>query len=174
MKNIPQNLQNVLKLLEGLPDDLLIKFYTKLLRRYRIDKDGKLIRLIDFEKYKFLENLFSRKLVSVSKVVSYDENSGIELPNTMLEIKYTLANCCQLLDRKDQSIDDDMMYVYLTVKEDTVSYTIQKYRLIKIDEFFTKDKPVSMYFRGNFPRGNYRDYDWEVFTIASDGSYQRV
>lgn len=161
------------RLIEKLPDDIVIKIYTKHLRRYRFH-NGKLIRLIDFEKYKFLENLFSRKLVSVSKVVSYDENSGIELPHTMLEIKYTLANCCQLLDRKDQSIDDDMMYVYLTVKEDTVSYTIKKYRLKKIEEFLTKDKPVSIYFRGHYHRGNYRDYDWEVFTIASDGSNQRV
>ena len=67
-----------------------------------------------------------------------------------------------------------MMYVYLHIKEDTVSYTIKQYRLKKIEEFLTKDKPVSMYFRGRFHRGNYRDYDWEVFTIASDGSNQDV
>jgi hypothetical protein len=172
MDGIPQNLQNVLRFLQGLPDDLLIPIYTKHLRRYRIDKDGKLIRLIDFEKYKFLEKVISRKIVSVSKVNTYDENSGRLLSNNILEIKYKLPNSCELPDRKEQSIDDDMMYVYLN--KDTGSYTIEKHRLIKNEDFFTKDKPFSMYSRRNFPRGNYRDYDWEVFTIASDGSNQDV
>ena len=174
MEAFPQNLKKVLNLLEGLPDDLLIAIYTKHLRRYRIDKDGKFIRLINLENYKFLEKILHQKMVRVSKVKIYDENSGRELPTNILEIKYTLANFCELPDRKEQSIDDDMMYVYLHIKEDTVSYTIKQYRLKKIEEFLTKDKPVSMYFRGRFHRGNYRDYDWEVFTIASDGSNQDV
>ena len=148
------------RLIEKLPDDIVIQIYTKHLRRYRFH-NGKLIRLIDFEKYKFLEKDISRKLVRVSKINIYEENSGIELPNTMLEIKYTLANCCELPDRKDQLIDDDMMYVYLTVKEDTVSYIIQKFRLKKIEDFLTKHKPSSIY-----NRGNYRDYDWEVSTLS--------
>ena len=168
MEAFPQNLQNVLRLLPTLPDDLVREIYAN----HRIDKYGKFIKLIDFEKYKFLEKIISRKMVRVSKVVSYDENSGRVLPNDILEIKYTLPNCCELPDRKEQSIADDMMYVYLN--ETTGHYTIKKYRLIKIEEFFTKDKPSSMYFRGNFPRGNYRDYDWEVFTLSSDGSTQDV
>ena len=87
------------------------------------------------------------------------KQTDFSLPNNILEIKYTLANFCELPDRKEQSIDDDMMYVYLRIEKDTVSYTIQKFRLKKIDVFFTENKPVSMYFRGNFPRGNYLDYD---------------
>lgn len=174
MDVIPQNLQNVLRFLPRLPDDLLIPIYTKHLRRYRIDKEGKFIRLIDFEKYKFLEKVVSRKIVSVSKVNIYDENSGRILPNNILEIKYRLANVYELPDRKEQLINDDMMYVYLYFEKDTCSYTIEKHRLIKIEDFFTKDKPFSMYSRRNFPRGNYRYYDWEVFTIASDGSNQDV
>jgi hypothetical protein len=172
MESFPQNLQNVLNLLQGLPDDLLIPIYTKYLRRYRIDKDGNFIKLIDFEKYKFLEKVISRKIVSVSEVKTYEEYSGRLLPTNILEIKYTLKNWCHLPDRKEQSINDDMMYVYLN--NDTGSYTIEKHRLIKNEDFFTKDKPVSMYSRRYFPRGNYRDYDWEVFTIASDGSNQYV
>lgn len=171
MEAFPQNLKNFLNLLEGLPDDLLIKLYTKHLRRYRID-NGKLIKLIDFEKYKFLEKFLSRKIVSVSEVRTYEEYSGRILPNNILEIKYTLSNWCHLPDREEQSIDDDMMYVYLN--KDTGSYTIKQYRLKKIEEFFKKNKPVSMYFRGNYHRGNYRDYDWEVFTLSSDGSNQDV
>ena len=148
------------RLIEKLPDDIVIKLYTKHLRRYRFHT-GKLIRLIDFEKYKFLEKDISRKLVSVSKINIYEENSGIELPNTMLEIKYTLANCCELPVRKDQLIDDDMMYVYLSIKDDAVSYIIQKFRLKKIEDFLTKHKPSSIYHRGN-----YQDYDWEVSTLS--------
>lgn len=157
-------------LFQKLPDDLISKICDY--ANHRIDKKGNLIRLIDLEKYKFLEKILHQKMVSVSKVVSYDENSGRIIANNILEIKYTLANLCELPDRKEQSIADDMMYVYLN--ETTGHYTIKKYRLIKIEEFLTKDKPSSMYFRGNFPRGNYRDYDWEVFTLSSDGSNQYV
>jgi hypothetical protein len=163
MEAFPQNLQNVLHLLPRLPDDVLIPIYTKYLRKYRIDKDGNFITLIDFEKYKFLEKFVSRKIVSVSEVKTYEEYSGRVLPTNILEIKYTLSNWCELPDRKEQSIDDDMMYVYLN--KDTGSYTIKQYRLKKLEEFLIKDKPFSMYFRGNYHRGNYRDYDWEVFTL---------
>ena len=168
MDSLPQKLQNVLNLLSTLSDDLVRKIYEN----HRIDKDGNFIKLINLENYKFLEKILHQKMGSVSKVKIYEEYSGRELPNNILEIKYELANCCELPDREEQSIQNDMMYVYLN--QDTVSYTIQKFRLKKIDVFFTKDKPVSMYFRGNFPRGNNRDYDWEVFTIASDGSNHHV
>ena len=152
-------------LIEKLPDDIIIKIYTKYLRKYRFH-NGKLIKLIDFEKYKFLEKFISRKIVNVSKVKTYDENSGRELPTNILEIKYTLANFCELPDRKDQLIDDDMMYVYLTIKDDAVSYIIQKFRLKKIEDFLTKHKPSSIYHIGNYYRGNYQDYDWEVSTLS--------
>jgi hypothetical protein len=168
MKAFPQNLSNVLNLLQILPDDLVRKIYAN----HRIDKYGNFIRLLNLKKYKFLEEIIYRKLVSVSKVNTYHEYSGRLLPTNILEIKYTLANCCHLPDRKEQSIKDDMMYVYLN--KDTGSYTIKQYRLKKIEEFLTKDKPSSMYFRGNFHRGNYRDYDWEVFTLSSDCSNQDV
>ena len=170
MVDFPQNLQNVSKFFQILPDDLVRKICAY--ANHRIDKDGNFIRLIDLENYKFLEKILHHKMGSVSKVKIYDEHSGRELPNNILEIKYELTNCYELHDRKEQSIQNDKMYVYLN--QDTISYTIQKYRLIKIEEFFTKDKPVSMYFRGCFHRGNYLDYDWEVFTIASDGSNHRV
>lgn len=172
MDSLPQKLQNVLNLLSTLSDDLVRKICAY--ANYRIDKDGNFIKLINLENYKFLEKILHQKMGSVSKVKIYDEHSGRELPNNILEIKYELTNCYELHDRKEQSIQNDMMYVYLRIEKDTVSYTIQKFRLKKIDVFFTKDKPVSMYFRGNFPRGNYRDYDWEVFTIASDGSNHHV
>lgn len=173
MEAFPQNLPNVLKLLQGLPDDIVIQIYTKHLPRYRIDKDRNFIRLINLEKYKFLENLFSRKMVSVSKVKTYEQYTGRVLSTNILEIKYSLKNWCELPNRKKQFIDDDMMYVYLN--ETTGRYTIKQYRLKKNEEFFTEGKPFfSIYHRGCFHRGNYLDYDWEVFTIESDGSNQYV
>ena len=159
------------RLIEKLPDDIVIKIYTKHLRKYRLH-NGEFIKLIDFEQYKFLEKVLSRRIVSVSKVKTYDENSGRVLPNNILRIEYILPNFCELPDRKEQLIDDDMMYVYLNIKEDTISYTIKQFRLKKIEEFLLKNKPYSMYHRGNYPRGNYQDYDWEVFTLSSDGSTQ--
>ena len=168
MDSLPQNLENVLNILSTLSDDLVCKIYEN----HRIDKDGNFIKLINLENYKFLEKILHQKMGSVSKVNIYEEYSGRILPTKIFEVKYTLPNCCELPDREEQSIQNDMMYVYLN--QDTVSYTIQKFRLKKIDVFFTKDKPVSMYFRGCFHRGNYRDYDWEVFTIASDGSNHHV
>ena len=162
MDVFPQKLQNVSKFFQILPDDLVRKICDY--ANHRIDKDGNFIKLINLENYKFLEKILHQKMGSVSKVKIYEEYSGRVLPNDILEIKYTLPNCCELPDRKEQSIADDMMYVYLN--ETTGHYTIKKYRLIKIEEFLTKDKPSSMYFRGNFPRGNYRDYDWEVSTLS--------
>ena len=172
MEAFPQNLKKVLNLLEGLPVDIIIKLYTKHLRRYRFH-NGNFIKLIDFEKYKFLEKVISRKMVGFLKVNIYEEYSGRILPMKIFEVKYTLPNCCELPDRKEQSIQNDMMSVYLN--ETTGHYTITKYRLVKTEEFLTaKDKPISMYHLGNFPTGNYRDYAWEVFTIVSDGSNQDV
>ena len=145
------------RLIEKLPDDIVIKIYTKHLRKYRLH-NGKLIKLIDFEKYKFLEKIISRRIVKVSKI-NYSENDGLVFDDTILEIKYILPNFCELPDRKEQLIDDDMMYVYLN--EDAVSYIIQKFRLKKIEDFLTKHKPSSIYHRGN-----YQDYDWEVSTLS--------
>jgi hypothetical protein len=137
-------------LLQRLPDDIIIRIYTKILRKYRFH-DGKLIRLINFEKYKFLEKFISRKIYYLTEL-KFHEHNCIEF-----ELKYKMENCCELSDRKDLSIDDDMMYVYLTIKENTVRYDIQLFRLKKIEDGIKK-KP-SIYYRGN-----YLDYDWEVFS----------
>ena len=53
--------------LNNLPDDIIIHIYTKVLKKYRLH-EGKFIKLIDFEKYKFLENFIYRKMVSFYRV----------------------------------------------------------------------------------------------------------
>ena len=137
-------------IIQKLPDDIIVYIYTKILKRYRL-YEGKLIKLIDFEKYKILEKYIYRKMGGISRR-SFDNNLTIE-------IKYDLNNFCQLQDRKDLSIDDDMMYVYLTIKENKVKYYIERFRLKKIEDMDTKRPSI-------YHKGDYEDYDWEVFSYT--------
>jgi hypothetical protein len=73
---------------------------------------------------------------------------------------YKLANFSDLPDRKQKCIDDDLMNIYMTVNENTVSYNVQRYRLKKIEALNAEYKP-SMYHRGD-----YKDYDWEVVSYS--------
>ena len=139
-----------MEIIQKLPDDIIVHIYTKILKKYRL-RDGKFIKQIDFEKYKFLEKFIYRKIVGISKR-SFDDDFTIE-------IKYDLNNFCQLPDRKDLSIDDDMMYVYLTFRENTVKYYMERFRLKKIEDMDTQIPSI-------YHKGDYADYDWEVFSYA--------
>ena len=139
-----------MEIIQKLPDDIIVHIYTKILKKYRL-QDGKFIKLIDLEKYKFLEKFIYRKMDGISKR-SFDHNFPIE-------IKYDLNNFCQLPDRKDLSIDDDMMYVNITSKENTVKYYIERFRLKKIEDMDTKRPSI-------YHKGDYEDYDWEVFSYT--------
>lgn len=141
--------------LNNLPDDIIIHIYTKILKKYRLHK-GKFIKLIDFEKYKFLENFIYRKMVSFYLVRF---GGGDEY-----RMKYNLANFSDLPNRKSMlaegawpSVEDDLMQVDMTVNENTVTYDVHRYRLKKIEDLNTKYIKPSMYHRGD-----YKDYDWEV------------
>ena len=133
-------------IIQKLPDDIIVHIYTKILKKYRLH-DGKFIKLIDIEKYKFLEKFIYRKM------------SGISSNDFKIEIKYDLNNFCQLPDRKDLSIDDDMMYVYITSKENKVKYYIERFRLKKIEDMDTKKPSI-------YHKGDYEDYDWKVFSYT--------
>ena len=133
-------------IIQKLPDDIIVHIYTKILKRYRLH-EGKLIKQINLEKYKFLEKFIYRKM------------DGISSNDFRIEIKYDLNNFCQLPDRKDLSIDDDMMYVYLTSKGNTVKYYIERFRLKKIEDIDTKKPSI-------YHKGDYEDYDWEVFSYT--------
>ena len=142
------------KAIVNLPDDIIIHIYTKILKKYRLH-EGKFIKLIDFEKYKFLENFIYRKMVSLSRV-HFDDSDEYR-------IRYILANFSRLPNRKSMlaegdwpSVEDDLMDVDMTVNENTVIYHVQRYRLKKIEDLNTNYKP-SIYHRGD-----YKDYDWEV------------
>jgi hypothetical protein len=135
-----------MNIIQKLPDDIIVYIYTIILKKYRLH-EGKFIKLIDFEKYKFLEKYIYRKMVDISS------------NDFTIEIKYDLNNLSQLPDRKDLSIDDDMMYVYLTCKENTVKYYIERFRLKKIEDMDTKRPSI-------YHKGDYEDYDWEVFSYT--------
>jgi len=142
------------RIFENLPDDIIIHIYTKILKKYRLH-EGKFIKLIDFEKYKFLENFIYRKMISFYRV-QFDDSDEYRM-------EYRLANFSPLPNRKSMLaqgtwpvVDDDQMHISMIVNENTVIYDVQRYRLKKIEDLNTKYKP-SMYHRGD-----YKDYDWEV------------
>jgi len=150
-----------MEIIEKLPDDIMLYIYTKILKRYRFykgekDDTGKLIKLIDLDKYKFLENFIYRKMVSFSLVRF---GGGDEY-----RMRYRLSNFSRLPNRKSMlaegawpSVEDDLMQVDMTVNENTVTYDVHRYRLKNIEDLNTKWTRPSMYHRGD-----YEDYDWEV------------
>ena len=140
-------------IIQKLPDDIIVHIYTKILKKYRLHQ-GKFIKRIDIEKYKFLEKFISRKIVSVS-----NKNFGYNHDITK-EIRYKLNNFCELPDRKDLSIDDDMIWIFLTISENKVKYDIYRYKLKKVEDIVKKSK-LSIYHKGD-----YEDYDWEVFSYT--------
>jgi hypothetical protein len=141
-----------MEIIQKLPDDIIVHIYTIILKKYRLH-EGKFIKLIDFEKYKFLEKCIYRRIVSVS-----NKNFGYN-HDFIIEIKYKLNNFCQLPNRKDLSIDDDMIWIFLTISENKVKYDIYRYKLKKIEDVITKKPSI-------YHKGNYEDYDWEVFSYT--------
>ena len=67
-------------LIEQLPDDIILYIYTKCLKRYRLH-EGRLIKRIDLDKYKFLEKYVHRIPNAIRTLTS--NNDG--------EIKYGIS-----------------------------------------------------------------------------------
>ena len=164
IRNMDQDIDMTARLnkaIENLPDDIIIHIYTKILKKYRLH-EGKFIKLIDFEKYKFLEKFIYRKMVGFSLVRF---GGGDEY-----RMRYRLSNFSRLPDRKSMlaegawpSVEDDLMDVYMTVNENTVTYDVHRYRLKKIEDLNTKWTRPSMYHKRD-----YEDYDWEVIHYTYD------
>jgi hypothetical protein len=134
-------------IIQQLPDDIILYIYTKCLKRYRL-YEGKLIKLIDLDKYKFLEKYIHRRI---------NNFYGSE---TNYYIKYQLSNLSDV-DRKDSyiDIDDDMICINITINDGLLRYNVDRFRLKKIKDY-TQSLP-SIYYRGS-----YKDYDWEVVSYA--------
>jgi len=144
-------------IINRLPDDIVIHIYTKCLKRYRFHK-GVFIKLIDFDKYKFLEKYTCRKI----KVVNHFHYSNNHADNNN-QIKYSIQ--CQLpnlidINRKDSWIYDDMFCITFTIKDDSLKCDVDRFRLKKIEDIIIKS-PLNVYHKGDF-----KEYDWEVLSYT--------
>jgi hypothetical protein len=142
-----------MEIIKNLPDDIVLDIYVKYLKRYRLH-NGTLIKLIDLDKYKFLEKYVHRKIKSF-------HYSRYSLDNEIkYTIQYTTPNYVER-NRKDSQIDDDLFCVTFTIKENSLKYDINRFRLKKIQDINIQSRPPNMYHRGK-----YTDYDWEVLTYT--------
>ena len=132
-------------IIQNLPDDIILYIYTKCLKRYRL-YEGKLIKLIDLDKYNFLEKYIHRR---INKFYGSETN---------YYIKYQLSNLSDV-DRKNSYIDDDMICINITINDGFLRYNVDRFRLKKIKDY-AQSLP-SIYYRGS-----YKDYDWEVVSYA--------
>ena len=118
----------ILELVEKLPDDIILHIYTKCLKRYRM-YNGTLIRLIDFDKYKFLEKYIYRK-VTVNNQFNYSNDNNNNDNDIKYTIKYKLPNLTDI-NRKDSHVDDDMICITFTINDSSVKYEVNRFRLKK-------------------------------------------
>ena len=135
-----------MEIIKNLPDDIVLDIYVKHLKRYRLH-NGTLIKILDFDKYKFLEKYVHRKIKSFSEVAYGDYKRYI--------IQHTTPNLVER-NRKDSNIDDDMFCTTITITENSLKYDVDRFRLKKIQDI-NITSPSNMYHRGE-----YNDYDWEV------------
>ena len=141
-----------MNIIQKLQDDIILNIYTKYLKRYRV-REGKLIKLINLDKYKFLEKYIYRKITSCNKLNSIDDEEII------YNIQYKLLNLCDI-NRKDSHIDDDMICIEFTIKYNSIIFDVQQFRLKKIQDMNIKKIP-SIYHKGD-----YVDYDWEIINYT--------
>ena len=155
-----------MNIINRLPDDIVIHIYTKCLKRYRFHK-GVFIKLIDFDKYKFLEKYTCRKTNKIINQFNYrnddnddnDDNRGNSNP-TKYSIQCQLPNFIDI-NRKDYHIDDDMICITFTINDSSIKYEVDRFRLKKIEDITIRSCPPNMYYKGN-----YKDYDWEVLNYT--------
>ena len=144
----------IVKLVEKLPDDIILHIYTKCLKRYRLYK-GELIKLIDFDKYKFLEQ-FTYRIIKAFNSYNYsNDNDNI----IKYRIHYQLPNMINI-NRKDSGIDDDMIFITFTITDNSLIFDVDRFRLKKKEDIIIKSQ-MNIYHKGD-----YTDYDWEVVTYS--------
>jgi hypothetical protein len=140
-----------MEIIDKLPDDIVLYIYTKILKRYRFYK-GDLIKLIDVDKYSFLEKYICRRITRFYQTASVDANEK------KYRIDYCIPNVSEIYNRKDLHIDDDMICMELTENDNNNSlhYEISRFRLKRIDNINNENLP-SIYYKGGVA-----DYDWDV------------
>ena len=137
-----------MEIIEKLPYDIVLYIYTEILKRYRF-YNGKLIKLIDLDKYSFLKKYICRRVVSICK--SYNTYSadvmGIDVSEKKYRIQYSIPNVSEILNRKELHIDDDMICIELTEYDNSLHYEISRFKLKKIT-CLNNEKLPSIYYKG--------------------------
>jgi hypothetical protein len=154
-----------MNIINRLPDDIVIHIYTKCLKRYRIHK-GVFIKLIDFDKYKFLEKYTCRKTNKIINQFNYrndDNDDNDDNRSNGNPMKYSIQ--CQLpnlidINRKDSQVDDDMFCITFTIIDGSLKYDVDRFRLKKIEDIAIKSN-MNIYHKGDL-----KEYDWEVLSYT--------
>jgi hypothetical protein len=138
-------------IIEKLPDDIVLYIYTKILKRYRFYK-GELIKLIDLDKYSFLEKYICRRIVRFYQIASINEKR--------YRIDYRIPNVSEICNRKDLHIDDDMICMELTEddNDNSLHYEVSRFRFKRIEDINNEKLPTI------YHKGGLADYDWDVFS----------
>ncbi len=144
----------MMKIIERLPDDLILTIYTKYLKRYRFF-DGQLIKLINFDKYAFLQNYIGHRISKFNKFSRMNESDN----QRNYSITYAIPNL-YLSNRSDLYVENDMICMEMVEEENSIRFEVLRFRLKPI-EFFNKEYTPSIYHRGKL-----NDYDWEVFSYS--------
>lgn len=142
-----------MEIIDKLPDDIIIHIYTKILKNYRLH-EGKLIKLIDLEKYSFLKKYICRRITHFYQLPSIYANEK------RYRIDYCIPNVSEIYNRKNLHIDNDMICMELTENENSIYYEISRFRLKRV-EFLNKKKLPTIYNRGGLA-----DYDWEITSYS--------
>ncbi len=147
-----KNNRDPMDIIEKLPDDIVLYIYTKCLKRYRFYK-GKLIKLIDLNKYSFLEKYICRRITHFYQLPSIYANEK------RYRIDYCIPNVSEIYNRKNLHIDNDMICMELTDNgnDNSLHYEVSIFRLKRIENI-NNEKLPSIYYRGMLT-----DYDWGVF-----------
>jgi hypothetical protein len=148
-----------MEIIEKLPDDIVLYIYTTILKRYRFYK-GRLIKLIDVKKYSFLEKYIYRRAVSICKSYHTYSADVADMNEKNYRIQFSIPNICEIVNRRDLYIDDDMICMELTENDHSLHCEISKFRLRRIENINNKKLP-SIYHKGNLD-----DYDWEVVSYS--------
>jgi hypothetical protein len=142
-----------MEIVEKLPDDIVLHIYTKILKRYRFCK-GELIKLIDLNKYSFLEKYICRRVVRYHKIASIDASEK------KYHINYSIPNITEISNRKDLYIHDDMITIVFTENENSLCYEVSRFRFKRVQNVNNENLPTI------YNNGWLTDYDWEVINYS--------
>lgn len=149
----------IMEIIEKLPDDIVLYIYTKLIKRYRFDH-GKLVKLIDLDKYLYLEKYIYRRVVSFCKSYPTFLADTTDVNEKKCRIRFSIPNVSEILNRKELYIDDDMICIDLTENENSLHYEFSKFQLKRV-ECISNKNIRSMYYNGGLA-----DYDWDMFCYS--------